>query len=438
MGFDPGTSGKTGASPARPPIDTQTVTGAQSTDSALETTEQHNGARQGSAPYGTLAGLPASRTDQGNFSVRPLAEGTSTIRQSIPPALARDRLVAASATVTRLPEFSSVLALIGDLDSELRHTPLTALADRIEHLPLEERTEAFTAHLERASRLSQETCAGPLMRLGFQIADLPELDRRAAFDQVSVMIDSAYQENKVTAQDYARTLAALAYSLAALEDSHQIAVTTPLLAAIARLPAENQAFPIQGLGYRIGSLSSAVRDAVFADAWGKTERIGPHHNAAALTGLSSAVHTLSDFENRQTAFDRIFEATIALDERLHGEILKNLSAQLGYLPEQGRKTAFDKVWDAATPAHGKHYENTLQQLATAVATLPPETRTSDFDRIHAAANHLGEQARAVALVKLGEVIAFLWPQDQFSRLLSIISEVQQPPCAALPPQGGAA
>lgn len=339
--------------------------------------------------------------------------------------LARDKLVKESATVTQGTAFADMLNRIDALGGELREKPLAMLADRIEFLPLAERAEAFIRNLEQAQEIPRQICAAPLMRLSFQIAGLPEVNRKGALDQIFTTIESAYRENKITAQDYAKTLSGLAYSLSSLLDSDKEEVAMRLLAAIGQLPAKNQALPIESLGYRIGALASPLCDAVFDDAWIKTEQIGPRYHSKALAGLSSAVHSLSEPEQRQLAFQQIFAASVALPKHYHGQILGNLSAQVAYLPELERKTAFDQVWSAISPSHGKHYEDVVQRLATAVATLTLEARTCDFDKIHTAASCLDDTARAIALIRLSEAVPYLRQQDRLLRLANLFRDVQQ-------------
>lgn len=324
------------------------------------------------------------------------------------------------ANVSTLSGLRDVLARIRQHAKSLRFRALAVAADCIERLPSESRVEGFDAVLQETKDLSPKDRAGPLMRLGLQIAHLPdETVRKEKFDEIFAERDALSREEKITAEEDSRILNGLCAALPSLPAEHHDAAVDRILTAVDKLPLIQQARPLGRLGYAIlGIQPAATQRKALSEALNRTEKIPGNAKSLALGGLAVAVHVAAPNERKAT-FDRLFALNSGVDEKYQGLTLEGLSTQIHSLLDADKTEAFTNVFNTIKPSHGEqHYKAVLMNLSKQVADLPHGDQGPLFDQVLAKVAELDVGPRFEALGELIEVISRLSPEYRFARLMS--------------------
>lgn len=350
-------------------------------------------------------------------------------RDAVSGLVARDKLNHETASSALAGEVGNVNTLSGLRDvldrirqhaKSLRFRALAVAADCIEHLPPESRVEGFDAVLEETKDLSPKDRAGPLMRLGLQIANLPEGNiRYERFDQIFTERDALSREGKITAEEDSRILNGLCAALPSLPVEHHDAAVDRILSAVDTLPSIQQARPLGRLGYAIlGVQPVATQRKALNEALNRTEKITGNAVSMALGGLAVAVHVAEPNE-RKAVFDRLFALNSGVDEKYQGQTLEHLSTQIHSLLDAHKTGAFTDVLNGIKPSHGaQHYAATLINLSKQVADLPHDDQGRLFDQVLEKVAELDVGPRFEALGELIKGIIRLSPEYRFERLMS--------------------
>lgn len=416
---------------------------SQSHEVAADTPEQ------GVAQYATLSwnALP-SELQAHIANLLPKTEHRSALSRTnhnawaiVAPLLARDSLSERAAHVTELSELQAILgqtasdgsvkaaskpACLNDLGYSLRPAPLTALAGRLQFMPVDQRTQAFKLICDQIQVLPQRLRSIPFLRLSYEMGDLPNQCRHERYHAFFDEAEDAHREKNMTSFDYSRFLAGAAYLLPSLPVCQQPALLLRFEAAVARLPQRYQALPIASLAYQLGNLQPDVRQAVYRGAWAKTQEMVDSDKVHALVGLVHGIRHLPEEAHRFEAFDQLFKAASLLGSSEQGAPLEHLSAMIETLPRDKRIEGFEKILGAMDPTHGLHYHSTLRYQARNVASLPVQQRAPGFDRVMTLITHTLEEAgKSLALAALADTLPHLSAGECVDRCVDLAQAVMQ-------------
>ncbi len=382
--------------------------------------------------------VAASLPPQFDRSRASLGQTDRATHKALETTLASDRLTHTAKSVETGPALHAALAQLDALDVGQRRRPLTVLADRIETLPEGDRADAFRAVSEAVAKLPPAVQAGPLARLGFQVADLPAADRGAAMEATFSRADAALKDPATRIADRAQILAGLAYSVPGLQGAPaQQAALSRVLGHLDALPAESRGEAIRSLGFRLDQFDPSVRQGAHDGAFARLDPAAGDANGPALAALASSLNHLPDVDARAGAFATVMTATQALGEAARGPALNNLAQQIAFLPPAAKSNAVADGFASVRPLASQDHTQALMNLVIMTkAALEPHERPAAFDAARATAAKLDAVPQAVTLQCVSLAVGDLPPEARGERYLSTGAAIQALPAElhALPMQ----